>query len=152
MSTELSAPRVTTENVPSLSVVMSTYNRGQLLETAIRSVLAQHEPTPSFELIIVDNNSSDATRDIVERIAASDRRLRYVFEPQQGLSYARNRGISIAAAPLIAFTDEDVRADSDWIAGIVRAFDESPRADFVGGRVLPLWPSSPPPASDTPHT
>src|SRR4029079_16259166 len=56
MIREISAPHVTTENVPSVSVVMSTYNRGQLLETAIRSVLAQHEPTPSFELIIVDNN------------------------------------------------------------------------------------------------
>ena len=129
---------------PALSVVMSTYNRGALLEGAIRSVLAQREHTAPFELIIVDNNSSDATREIVERVAASDPRVRYVFEPQQGLSSARNTGIRVAAAPLVAFTDDDVRATPDWIAALLRAFDESPEADFVGGRVLPLWPSSPP--------
>jgi glycosyltransferase involved in cell wall biosynthesis len=130
---------------PQLSVIMSTYDRGELLHDAVRSVLAQRVAiTPAFELIVVDNNSTDCTREIVERFADADRRVRYVFEPQQGLSYARNAGIRQARAPLIAFTDDDVRAEPDWVAAIVRAFRENPEADMVGGRVLPVWPAAPP--------
>ncbi|HMF93292.1 MAG TPA: glycosyltransferase family 2 protein [Vicinamibacterales bacterium] len=128
-----------------LSVVMSTYNRGELLADAVRSILAQqHADTPEFELIVVDNNSTDGTREVIERFEALDARVRYVFEPQQGSSYGRNAGIRAARAPLIAFTDDDVRAQPDWLASIVRAFDEHPDADVVGGRVLPIWPATPP--------
>jgi glycosyltransferase involved in cell wall biosynthesis len=128
-----------------VSVIMSTYNRGELLDGAVRSVLAQRvDITPPFELIVVDNNSTDRTRDIVERFAGEDGRVRYLFEPQQGLSFARNAGVREARAPLIAFTDDDVRAEPDWVAAIVRAFSEYPEADMVGGRVLPVWPAAPP--------
>lgn len=130
---------------PHISVIICTYNRGNLLEPALRSVLTQqHAVTPPFELIVVDNNSTDGTQGIVERMAAADRRVRYLFEPRQGLSFARNAGISVARAPLIAFTDDDVRATPDWVAAIARAFADHPEADLVGGRVLPLWPSAPP--------
>ena len=99
---------------------MCTYNRGELLENAIRSVLDQQEATtPPFEMIVVDNNSSDRTREIIERIAAVDHRVRYLFESKQGLSHARNAGIREARAPLIAFTDDDVRAEPYWLAAIV---------------------------------
>ncbi|HJR58572.1 MAG TPA: glycosyltransferase [Vicinamibacterales bacterium] len=132
-------------DTPQLSVVMCTYNRGGLLADAVRSVLAQHDATtPPFEMIVVDNNSTDGTRDIVERFAALDGRVRYLFEPQQGLSFARNAALLEARAPLIAFTDDDVRAEPDWVMAIVRAFHERPEADIVGGRVLPVWPFEPP--------
>jgi glycosyltransferase involved in cell wall biosynthesis len=125
---------------------MSTYNRGALLDAAIRSVLAQDAAiTPAFELIVVDNNSTDHTREIVqERFARVDTRVRYLFERHQGLSHARNAGIRAARSPLIAFVDDDVRVQPDWIASIARTFKEHPEADMVGGRVLPLWPSAPP--------
>ena len=124
---------------------MSTYNRGELLQDAVRNVLAQRDAiTPAFELLVVDNNSTDKTREIVESFAGVDRRVRYIFEPQQGLSYARNAGIREAHAPLIVFTDDDVRVQPDWVASIVRAFREHPEADMVGGRVLPIWPAAPP--------
>lgn len=123
---------------------MSTYNRGGMLVDAVRSVLGQHPATPPFELIVVDNNSMDATRAIVARFRRGDARVRYLFEAQQGLSYARNAGIRAARAPLLAFTDDDVRAEPGWVAAIVRAFAEHPEADLVGGRVLPIWPTAPP--------
>ena len=124
---------------------MSTYNRGDLLGDAVRSILAQRpDTTPPFELIVVDNNSTDHTRSVVEQCAAADARVRYVFEPQQGSSPGRNAGISAARASIVAFTDDDVRVEPDWIAAIARAFDECPTADVVGGRVLPIWPSPPP--------
>src|SRR3982751_1539278 len=130
---------------PEISVVLSTYNRGPLLERALRSVLAQQQPAaPAFELIVVDNNSTDGTRAIVERVAAEDARVRYVFEARQGLSHARNAGIVQARGAFVAFTDDDVRAEADGLSAIVRAFEEHPAADVVGGRVLPMWPSPPP--------
>ena len=128
-----------------ISVVMSTYNRGDLVGDAVRSILAQQDPqTPPFELIVVDNNSTDGTRDVVERLAAADQRVRYLFEPQQGSSPGRNAGIRAARAAIVAFTDDDVRVEPNWIAAIFRAFQEHASADVVGGRVLPIWPSSPP--------
>jgi glycosyltransferase involved in cell wall biosynthesis len=137
-------PRARAE-APQLSVVLCTYNRGELLEAALRALLEQSESaTPSFEILVVDNNSSDETRQIVQRVATADCRVRYIFEPHQGLSYARNAGIRGARAPLIAFTDDDVRVTPDWVAAVVRAFQEHPDADLVGGRVLPVWPSCPP--------
>jgi glycosyltransferase involved in cell wall biosynthesis len=131
---------------------MCTYNRGPLLAPAIRGVLDQDDAsTPRFELTVVDNNSTDDTRHIVEAFAAADARVRYCFEPRQGLSFARNAGIRGARAPLVAFTDDDVRVERDWVAAIVRAFDEHPDASLVGGRVLPLWPSTPPAWLTTEH-
>ena len=133
-------------DTPQLSVVMTTYNRGGMLHDAVRSVLAQDvASTPPFELIVVDNNSTDNTPQVVEQFARVDGRVRYIFEPRQGSSYGRNAGIREARAPLIAFTDDDVRAQPDWVEAIVRAFREHPEADVVGGRVLPIWPAAPPP-------
>jgi len=124
---------------------MSTYNREELLHDAVRSVLAQHDPaTPPFELIVVDNNSTDHTPEIVERFSGVDGRVHYLFEPQQGLAHARNAGVRQARASVIALTDDDVRAEPGWVASIVRAFQEHPDADIVGGRVLPVWPAAPP--------
>lgn len=122
---------------------MSTFNRGELLNDAVRSVLTQNDAL-RFELIVVDNNSTDTTRHVVERFARGDRRVRYVFEGRQGLSFARNAGIAAAQAPLVAFTDDDVRVEPDWGSAILRAFQEHPEAQMIGGRVLPLWPAEPP--------
>ncbi len=129
---------------PQLSVVMCTFNRGVLLHDALASVLAQPPSSPPFELIVVDNNSTDSTRQIVERLAAGDDRVRYVFEPRQGLSHARNTGIAAASGPVIAFTDDDVRARANWTTEIVRVFRDHPGVAMIGGRVLPIWPSRPP--------
>jgi glycosyltransferase involved in cell wall biosynthesis len=124
---------------------MCTYNRGELLYDAVHSVLAQDDAiTPPFELIVVDNNSTDGTRAIVEMVTGVDGRVHYLFEPQQGLSYARNAGIRASRAPAIAFIDDDVRAQPDWVAAIIHAFEEHAGADIVGGRVLPMWPAAPP--------
>jgi glycosyltransferase involved in cell wall biosynthesis len=130
---------------------MSTYNRGALLAGAVHSVLRQRECSVDFEVIVVDNNSTDGTRAIVAELAGTDPRLRYVFEPRQGLSHARNAGIRNARADLIAFTDDDVRAEPDWVDSIVRAFDAHTDVDAVGGRVLPAWPAPPPPWLTSDH-
>lgn len=131
---------------PDLTVVLSTYNRAALLGDAVRSLLALDPGSPPHEIVVVDNNSRDDTRAVVEAlIPDSAGRLRYVFEGRQGLSNARNAGIANARGRLVAFTDDDVRVDPGWAAAVVRAFDAHPEVLFVGGKVLPMWPSPPPP-------
>ncbi len=128
-----------------ISVVISTYNRCGMLEGALDSALAQESGGVRYEVIVVDNNSADGTREMVERrIAQGHANLRYVFEARQGVSYARNTGVANAAAPLIAFADDDVRVTSDWVAHIKRVFDLHPEVDYLGGKILPHWPSPPP--------
>lgn len=136
---------------PEISVVISTYNRAGRLPAALDALLAQTGGVP-YEIIVVDNNSTDETaRIIVERARAHPDRLRGVFEPRQGLSYGRNTGISLARAPIVAFTDDDVRVMPEWVAEFARAFREHPDIDFVGGRVLPEWLAPPPRWLTTAH-
>lgn len=128
-----------------VSVVISTYNRCDLLADALTSVLAQDAGDVRYEVVVVDNNSTDQTHRVVESLMAQSRQnLRYVFEPRQGLSHARNCGINHALAPIIAFTDDDIRAESNWIATMKRTFELHPQADFIGGKVLPRWNREPP--------
>jgi glycosyltransferase involved in cell wall biosynthesis len=127
-----------------VSVVLSTYNRADRLALALDALLCQVGAT-GYEIIVVDNNSSDTTAAVVAASAQrSGGRIRYAFEPRQGLSYGRNTGISLAHAPIIAFSDDDVRVAPDWIERLKRVFDAHPGIDYVGGRVLPHWLAPPP--------
>jgi glucosyl-dolichyl phosphate glucuronosyltransferase len=127
-----------------VSVVMGTYNRCQFLAGALECLIAQECPELRYEIIVVDNNSTDNTRDVIESFAARDPRVRHVFEDQQGISYARNAGINQARSPIVAFTDDDVRVAPDWISTIKKTFDAHPEIGFIGGKVLPVWIVAPP--------
>lgn len=126
-----------------LSVVLATFNRARSLGPAIDALLGQTAPADAYELVVVDNNSTDATANLLASI--TDSRVRAIREPRQGLSFARNTGLRAARASLVAFTDDDVEAAPDWVSAIIAAFDAHPEVDGVGGRVLPIW-SRPPPA------
>jgi glycosyltransferase involved in cell wall biosynthesis len=135
-----------------VSVALCTYNRCRVLHDAIESVLSQQPTSVRYELIVVDNNSTDDTKRVVDRfVTRGCSNLRYVFESQQGLSYARNRAVSVARAPLLAFTDDDIRVDPHWIATIKRTFDSHPDAAWIGGKVLPTWAGVPPKWLTTEH-
>jgi glycosyltransferase involved in cell wall biosynthesis len=128
-----------------ISVVISTYNRCEMLSVALDRLLNQQSAGASYEVIVVDNNSTDRTRQVVESlIAQGHSNLHYLFEPKQGISYGRNAGIAYSRAEIIAFTDDDVRVSPDWISNIWRACNEHPEVDFVGGPILPEWKSEPP--------
>src|SRR5947199_4397378 len=129
-----------------VSVVISTYIRCGLLEWALRALLSQTSADVTYEILVVDNNSTDQTRPIVQELATQNQeKLKYLFEPKQGLSYGRNTGIAAAKAPIIAFTDDDVRVAADWVWRIKIGFETNPDIDFLGGRVVPRWPAEPPP-------
>lgn len=121
-----------------LAIVLPTHNRAASLRRALRSIVAQLPDSPGVSVIVVDNNSSDETPAVCREFPS---RVRYVKEPRQGLSYARNTGVAIAAADghddIVAFVDDDVEAAPGWLAALVRGFEEHPEADCVGGRVLP---------------
>lgn len=131
--------------VPDVSVVIPTYNRASLLPATLESVLNQHVNDVSFEVIVVDNNSTDDTAAVVRSVqATAGARLHYVKELHQGTSHARNAGIRQAKGPIIAFTDDDVLVSPDWLQSIVETFSSDPSLVFLGGPVLPLWNGSPP--------
>lgn len=128
-----------------VSIVICTYNRCELLPGALESVLAQEARGVRYEFIIVDNNSTDRTREVVESfIPRAPVPMRYIFEGRQGRPYALNTGIDAARAPIIALTDDDVRVAKDWVEKIKEVFDRNPEIDLVGGKVLPFWQSEPP--------
>lgn len=127
------------------SVIICTYNRHELLKSSITSIFSQSFPHEQFEIVVVDNNSSDFTRQTIEALSASAPvRLRYIFEAQQGLSFARNRGIQEAAGDVIVFCDDDIEADENWLTGIVAVFDD-PCVAAAGGAIKPVWLSARPP-------
>jgi glycosyltransferase involved in cell wall biosynthesis len=114
-----------------------------MLARAIESVLRQ-QGSVRYEIVIVDNNCTDATAQLVKQYAKQSPILRYVFEAQQGVSYGRNAGIAAAQADLIAFTDDDVLVESNWVERIKAVFGAEPDHGFIGGKVLPLWPQDQP--------
>ncbi len=128
-----------------VSVVISTYNRCDQLPGALESLLGQQTGGAGYEVIAVDNNSTDRTRQVIESFVSHGHpNLIYVFEGRQGLAHGRNSGVRRARAEIVVFTDDDVRVERDWVANIKRAFDEHPEVGCVGGKILPRWPAPPP--------
>ena len=120
------------------SVVIATYNRAADLRGTLDS-LARLEPAGTWEVIVVDNNSTDDTRAVVEAAAAGfPVPLRYLFEREQGRSPALNAGIRAASGDIIVTTDDDVRVEPDWLTRAEEALQRL-QCDYVGGRVLPIW-------------
>src|SRR5215831_13139648 len=130
---------------PACSIVIATHNRASDLDATLGSLAAlSPRRSTSWEVIVVDNNSTDDTRRVVEAYTPSfPVRLRYLFERQQGRSPALNAGIRSAEGTIIVTTDDDVRVETDWLDRIVDGLDRL-GCDFVGGRVLPIWGAPPP--------
>lgn len=123
-----------------VSVIVCTFNRCESLTDTLASLAALEVPdSVEWELLVVDNNSKDATREVVERFSRNVAfKVRYLFEPQQGLSHARNRGVTASGADYVLFTDDDVLVDPDWLRSMLAALIDR-GADCAGGKVLPLW-------------
>ena len=123
---------------PEVSVVVATYNRCEILPGTLDSLINQNSEI-AYEVIVVDNNSTDDTRRVIDKLREKPgyEKLNYHFEDKQGVSHARNRGIAAARASILAFTDDDIRPAPDWVASISEAFKKFPEADCIGGKVLP---------------
>ena len=113
---------------PAISVVIATFNRAKFLPETIDSILAQS--FQDFELIVVDDGSSDNTRQVVEHYGA---RVRYLQQPNRGPSAARNLGVEHAKAPWIAFQDSDDLSLPDHLDSLYRYVQEVPGCGMVFG-------------------
>ena len=135
---------------PLVSIVIPTYNRARVLPRVIGSALNQTFPPSQYEVLIVDNNSSDDSATVIEGIARTHPgRVRRILETRQGVSFARQAGIDQARGQIVAFFDDDVWVADNWVETLVDALQSHPDVPCVGGKVLPHW-SAPPPAWLTP--
>lgn len=121
-----------------ISLCICTYNRAESLRRTLESVARQERCEGRMEILLIDNNSSDRTREIVEDFSKVIP-LRYFFESAQGLSQARNRGLREFRGRYLLFTDDDVRLAANWVKCFEAATRANPDAEYFGGRILPDW-------------
>ena len=121
--------------MPNISVIISTWNNSERLRITLESFCDLDLPSEIvWELVVVDNNSTDNTNDVVQSFA--DRLpLVHIFEPRPGLSNGRNAGVSASAAPFLVFTDDDVVPCRTWLIEYWNAFQSSSPSSFFGGPV-----------------
>jgi glycosyltransferase involved in cell wall biosynthesis len=125
-----------------LTAAVCAHNEGRFLAGCLRSLAAQD--AADFEILVVDNASTDETAELARQFAGREPRARVVREEVLGLSAARNRALAEARGQVVAFIDADAVADPAWLSALGRAFREEPAAAVVGGRVLVRWGSPPP--------
>lgn len=121
---------------PLVSAIICTHNRDRYLGFAIDSLLTQD--FDNFEVIIVDNASSDRTRDVVEA-RLKNQRVRYIYEAEIGLSVARNTGARTAYGEILAYLDDDAIASPHWLRTIYAAYRQNPKLAIAGGKVTLIW-------------
>jgi glycosyltransferase involved in cell wall biosynthesis len=121
-------------------VLICTYNRADYLADTLDSLARTAASGFTWDVMVVDNNSSDHTRRVVEeRIGRYPVRLRYRFEGRQGKSNALNTGMTAAHAKVIVFTDDDVKVTPHWLEAGVRPLLSRADIDYTGGPVRPIW-------------
>ena len=130
----------------SLSLIIPTHNRASDLIFALESVARQTLPRAEWEVVVVDNCSTDSTEQEVQRFAAAhpDLNIRLVYEGEAGVSHARNRGISSTTAPFIAFIDDDERVNPEFLVAYLEFFRTHPQAEVAGGRIIAEYPEGRP--------
>jgi len=122
-----------------ISAVICTFNRALYLAKAVESLVNQTYSRGHYEIIVVDNGSTDNTREVVEQFGQSAG-IRYIYEPIKGLSQARNTGWQAASGKYIAYLDDDAIASPQWLEKMMEAFETvRPAPASVGGSVTPIW-------------
>lgn len=102
-----------------ITIAICTYNRGEIISEALQSLLNQTVPSSEFVLLIIDNNSTDNTEDILKDFSKKFASFRIIHESKQGLSHARNRALMECTTDWLAFLDDDAKAHPDWINTIL---------------------------------
>lgn len=129
---------------PFVSVIIPTRNRSELLRQTVETLLRQDYPDDRWELIIIDNASTDNTWTVVEELMLEHDRVRGLREIRKGAHFARNLGALAANGDILYFTDDDMLADTAMLSSLLEGFDADARVASVTGRVLPRWDTEPP--------
>lgn len=131
---------------PIITIVVCTYNRAQDLKVLLESAIAQSAAPDSYDILIVDNASTDSTKKLAESYCAQYSNVYYAFEPMQGLSHARNCGWRLAQGTYVAYVDDDCKLPAGWISRGLDIIDELSPVMFGGvylpffrGNARPLW-------------
>jgi glycosyltransferase involved in cell wall biosynthesis len=135
------AKQLTTKNA---SVIVCTYNRAASLGRTLEALRHQSvREDMEWEVVVVDNRSTDETNRVIHDFARSFPRIRYAYEAVQGLAHARNRGVSLARGDILLFTDDDVAPECDWLQRVLDDMTAT-GCDACGGFIAPVWETPPP--------
>ena len=122
-----------------ITIAICTFNRAESLRRTLDSLVAMRVPSDlSWEIVIVNNNSTDHTDEVISEYVGR-LPVRWEFEPRPGKSNARNRAIDVAKGEYIVWTDDDVVVDTGWLTAYVEAFRRWPEAAVFGGRIMPRY-------------
>jgi len=137
-----------------LSAIICTYNRARYLRPLLDSLAANTLPAKDYEILLVDNNCTDNTEEICRHFKEANPEInfRYVKEPQQGLSAARNKGIEEAAGDIIVYIDDDALIDPNYLEDYADWFAKHPRTMAAGGPILPRYEEGSEPEWMSPYT
>ena len=126
-----------------LSVIIPTRNRSDLLKLALQSLQSQTLSADSFEVLVIDNGSTDNTKQVVTSTHQQLDNMRYFFDPTPGLHVGRHLGMKMAKSDILVYADDDIEAFPTWLEGIAESFQDKDVA-LVGGKNLPKFESEPP--------
>lgn len=135
----------TQDQVISISAIIPTFNRNDGLRRALESLRDQTLPADEYEIIVVDNRSSDDTQKVVAEFMNAKSpaaAIRFIREERLGLHFARHAGARLAQGAILAFIDDDAFADSRWLEGLLDGYSDD-RIGCVGGKILPIWETEP---------
>ena len=126
-----------------VSVIVCTYNRDKYLPLTLNHLRDQSQSFEEYEIVIVNNNSTDSTDRICRDFIAEQNSLNitYVIEINQGHTYARNRGIAESKGKYLAFIDDDAFVVCDYVKNIITFFDSHPKVAAIGGKIIPVYES-----------
>lgn len=128
---------------PLITVVVCTYNRADLLRDCLQSLSEMNISLAEYEVLVVDNNSTDTTRVVVEEFHLQYPNFRYALQSKQGVAHSRNYGWRFATGEYVAYIDDDCKASADWLA-VAKSFIESKHPIMFGGPALPFYKSTKP--------
>jgi glycosyltransferase involved in cell wall biosynthesis len=128
-----------------VSIIIPTLNRSSLLRKTLTSLCRQNFPADQFEIVVIDNGSTDDTQEVVVSFIDKypDHEIHYFYEPETGNLAGRHRGAREARGELFAFVDDDIEAVPGWLTAVVTGFDDV-KVQVVGGRILPKYEVTPP--------
>ena len=128
-----------------ISVLIPTYNRAEILRETLEAMCSVDREGLSVEFVVIDNNSNDHTRQVVESF--TDRLpIRYLFEPRPGKNCALNKALDeVPLGEIVVFTDDDVIPDRTWLGEIASAARRWPQYSVFGGKISAIWPDGSPP-------
>jgi glucosyl-dolichyl phosphate glucuronosyltransferase len=127
-----------------LSIIVCTYNRAKILEGCLQALSVQALSPDFFEVVVIDNNSTDNTQAVAELFVNELTNFRLVTEYIQGLAFARNRGWKEALGEYVAYIDDDAEAFPDWVESIIEYSQKNPSAVAFGGPYMPMMDTTPP--------